>query len=53
MKKGLTDIFEVDSLLKVLVLCVLTIGTCLIYKLYWFYSVMAHPNSIKIRLVSV
>ena len=36
MKKGLADIFEVDSVAKTLALCVLTIGAYLIFKLYQF-----------------
>lgn len=48
MKKGLTDIFEVDSVLKVLVLCVLTIGSYLIYKLYWFSSQINQHTELKI-----
>ncbi|MFY8328298.1 hypothetical protein [Pseudoalteromonas sp. ZZD1] len=48
MKKGLTDIFEVDSVLKTLVLCVLTIGSYLIYKLYRFSSQINEHTELKI-----
>jgi len=36
MQKGLTEVFDVDSVLKTLILCLLTIGGYLIYKLYVF-----------------
>ncbi|GEK53902.1 hypothetical protein [Pseudoalteromonas espejiana] len=48
MKKELTDIFEVDSVLKTLVLCVLTIGSYLIYKLYRFSNQINKHTELKI-----
>ena len=48
MKKELTDIFEVDSVLKILVLCVLTIGSYLIYKLYRFSNQINEHTELKI-----
>ncbi|BED91131.1 MULTISPECIES: hypothetical protein [unclassified Pseudoalteromonas] len=45
MKKGIADIFETDSVIKILVLCVVTIGSYLIYKLYRFSSqINRHTN---------
>ncbi|WP_448547662.1 hypothetical protein [Thalassotalea fusca] len=48
MKKELTDIFEIDSVLKTLGLCVLTIGSYLIYKLYRFSSQINEHTELKI-----
>jgi uncharacterized membrane protein len=48
MKKGLTDIFEVDSVAKTLALCVLTIGAYLIYKLYQFSNSINQQTEHKI-----
>ncbi|WNC68614.1 hypothetical protein RI845_00355 [Thalassotalea nanhaiensis] len=48
MKKELTDIFEVDSVLKTLVLCILTIGSYLIYKLYRFSNQINEHTELKI-----
>ena len=48
MKKELADIFEVDSVLKTLVLCVLTIGSHLIYKLYRFSNQINKHTELKI-----
>ena len=53
MKKGLTDIFEVDSVPKTLVLCVLTIGSYLIYKLYRFSSQINQHTELKISKVFI
>ena len=44
MKKEFTEIFEVDSVLKTLALCILTIGSYLIYKLYRFSSQINQNN---------
>ena len=44
MNKGLTDIFEADSVMNTLVLCILTIGSYLIYKLYRF-SIQINNNT--------
>jgi len=51
MKKGFTDIFEVDSVAKTLALCVLTIGSYLIYKLYRFSSQINQHTELKISKV--
>jgi len=48
MKKGFAGIFETDLVLKTLVLCVLTIGSYLIYKLYRFTSQINHNTELKI-----
>ncbi|MBQ4833757.1 hypothetical protein J8L70_10930 [Pseudoalteromonas sp. MMG010] len=48
MNKTLTDIFEVGSVLKTLVLCVLTIGLYLIYKLYRFSKQINKHTTLKI-----
>jgi len=44
VNKGLTGIFEADSVMKTLVLCILTIGSYLIYKLYRF-SIQINNNT--------
>lgn len=36
MQKQLTEVFDVDSVLKTLLLCIVTLGCYLIYKLYHF-----------------
>ena len=51
MKKGLTEIFEVDSVPKTLALCVLTIGAYLIYKLYHFSSQINQHTELKISKI--
>ncbi|WP_299807309.1 hypothetical protein [uncultured Shewanella sp.] len=48
MKKGLNRVFEVDSVIKTLVLCILTIGSYLIYKLYRFSSQINKNTELKI-----
>jgi hypothetical protein len=53
MKKGLTEIFEVDSVPKTLALCVLTIGAYLIYKLYHFSSQINQHTELKISKVFI
>jgi hypothetical protein len=53
MKKGLTDIFEVDSVAKTLALCVLTIGAYLIYKLYQFSNSINQKTDHKISNVFI
>jgi len=53
MKKGLTDIFEVDSVPKTLALCVLTLGSYLIYKLYRFSSQINQHTELKISKVFI
>lgn len=48
MKKSFTDIFEVDSVIKTLVLCVLTVGSYLIYKLYRFSCQINQHTELKL-----
>jgi len=48
MRKVLTDIFKVDSVPKTLVLCILTIGSYFIYKLYRFSSQINRHTELKI-----
>ena len=48
MKNGITEVFETDSVPKTLVLCVLTIGAYLIYKLYRFSYQINHLTTFKI-----
>ena len=40
MQKGFVGVFEAESALKVLVLCILTVGAYLIYKLYHFSNLI-------------
>lgn len=51
MAKGLTGIFEVDSVVKTLALCILTIGSYLIYKLYRFSAQINQYTAFKISKV--
>lgn len=53
MKKGLTEIFEVDSVLKTLALCILTIGSYLIYKLYRFSNQINQHTELKISNIFI
>ena len=53
MKNGFTGIFEVDSVLKTLALCILTIGSYLIYKLYLFSSQINQHTELKISKVFI
>ena len=53
MKNGFTGIFEVDSVLKTLALCILTIGSYLIYKLYRFSSQINQHTELKISKVFI
>jgi len=53
MKKVLTDIFEVDSVLKALALCILTIGSYLIYKLYRFSGQINQHTELKISKIFI
>tara|TARA_B100001063_G_C16596556_1_gene468410 strand:- start:358 stop:795 length:438 start_codon:yes stop_codon:yes gene_type:complete len=48
MKKEFTDIFEFDSVVKTLVLCVLTFGAYLIFKLYKFTRQINQYTEFKI-----
>jgi hypothetical protein len=51
MKKGFTGIFVVNSVAKTFALCVLTIGSYLIYKLYRFSNQINQQTSLKIPAV--
>lgn len=53
MKKRLLDIFKVDSVPKTLALCILTIGSYLIYKLYRFSSQINQHTELKISKVFI
>jgi len=53
MKKGLTEIFEVDSVIKTTALCILTIGSYLIYKLYHFSSQINQHTGLRISKVFI
>lgn len=53
MQKGFTGIFEVDSVVKVLALCILTIGSYLIYKLYYFSSQINQHTNLKISNIFI
>lgn len=48
MTKELSNIFQPDSVVKVLLLCVLTIGGYLIYKLYLFSTLINQHTPYKI-----
>jgi hypothetical protein len=48
MKKKIIGIFETDSVIKTLVLCILTIGVYLIYKLYRFSSQINQQSDLRI-----
>jgi len=48
MPKALDDIFEVDSVIKILLLCIATLGGYLIYKLYYFSKRINHNTAYKI-----
>jgi len=48
MEKKLIKVFEEDSVIKNLVLCILTIGSYLIYKLYRFSSQINEHTELRI-----
>jgi hypothetical protein len=48
MNKGFTGIFAADSVVKTLMLCVLTIGAYLIFKLYYFSKQINQHTELKI-----
>lgn len=48
MENRLTEIFNIDSTIKVLALCLLTFGSYLIYKLYRFSSQINRHTTLKI-----
>ncbi|MCJ8318276.1 MAG: hypothetical protein MJK12_01495 [Colwellia sp.] len=48
MKKRFNGIFEIDSVAKTLTLCILTIGSYLIYKLYRFSKQINQNTDLKI-----
>lgn len=53
MKHSFSNIFETDSVLKTLVLCVLTLGAYLIYKLYRFTSRINQHTHLKISCLFI
>lgn len=48
MKKGFTGIFETASVFKTLALCIATLGSYLIYKLYRYSSQINQHTELKI-----
>ncbi|MBA6232872.1 MULTISPECIES: hypothetical protein [unclassified Colwellia] len=48
MKNGFTGVFAIASVLKTLVLCVLTLGSYLMYKLYQFSVQINRHTELKI-----
>jgi len=48
MKKSFKEIFEVTSVIKTLTLCIVTIGSYLIYKLYHFSNQINKNTDLKI-----
>ncbi|MBA6262745.1 MAG: hypothetical protein V7780_10810 [Colwellia sp.] len=48
MKNGFTGVFAIASVLKILVLCVLTLGSYLMYKLYQFSGQINQHTELKI-----
>jgi hypothetical protein len=53
MQKGLKEVFDIDSVIKVLVLCILTMGSYLLYKLYRFSSQINQNTELKISEVFI
>ena len=53
MEKGLTSVFEVDSVIKTSVLCILTLGSYLLYMLYRFSSQINRHTELKISKLFV
>ncbi len=51
--RGLAEVFETDSVIKVLVLCILTVGSYLMYKLYRFSSQINQKTDLKIPKVFI
>ena len=47
MQKQLTEVFDVDSVLKTLLLCIVTLGCYLIYKLYHFSKQINQHTELK------
>ncbi|SEH56053.1 hypothetical protein SAMN05660691_00140 [Rheinheimera pacifica] len=48
MQKGFVGIFEAESVIKTLLLCILTVGAYLIYKLYNFSNLISQKTEYKI-----
>lgn len=46
-------IFRADSVAKTLILCILTLGCYLIYKLYYFSKAINHNTELKISKVFI
>jgi len=53
MRKGLTGVFEISSVLKVSALCILTLGGYLIYKLYCFSNQINQHTEHKISKIFI
>ncbi|NQY36549.1 MAG: hypothetical protein HRT37_16570 [Alteromonadaceae bacterium] len=53
MAKGIEDIFEKDSVIKTLILCVLTLGIYLIYVLYKFSLQINNKSDLKISKIFI
>jgi len=53
MENKLTEIFEVDSVIKTLVLCILTIGSYLLYKLYQYSKQINKHTELKISNIFI
>ena len=48
-----SKIFKTDSVAKVLILCIFTLGCYLIYKLYYFSKAINHNTELKISKVFI
>lgn len=48
-----SKIFRADSVAKTLILCILTLGCYLIYKLYYFSKAINHNTELKISKVFI
>jgi hypothetical protein len=53
MEKGFKGVFKADSVIKTLVLCIVTIGSYLIYKLYRFSSQINQHTEFRIPIVFI
>ena len=53
MKEKFKEVFEVDSVVKTLAFCILTIGSYLIYKLYRFSSRINTHTELKISNIFI
>ena len=53
MKNGLKEVFNVDSVMRTLILCILTFGSYLIYKLYQFSKQINEKTELKISILFI